>query len=418
VHSTLDGEQIDRLFRSQASRAVAMLGRIFNDLDRAEDAVQEAYAQALDRWPRYGLPENPAAWIMVSARNAAIDALRRERTADAKRQLLANLEALIHADAPFDGEAMDDRLAMIFAACHPALNEETRIALTLRYAAGLTVAEISSALLVPQPTVAQRLVRAKHKIKRARIAFAIPEAADLPDRLHDVLRVVYLIFNEGYASWTHSNLVRADLCEEALRLAELLEKLLPGQTEILGLHALVLFHDARRATRVDDSGEPVLLERQDRSLWDGRKIERGASLLEGASRYRAGPYLLQAMIAREHATAATWKATNWRRILDCYDSLIDKDPSPVVQLNRAVALAYTQGDESGLAVLDALGARGALVGYAPFFAARAELLRRVGRRTEAGAAYSRAMELTHSFAERRFLQRRLAHLTSLESLTT
>ena len=418
MQSTLDSEQIDRLFRSQASRAVATLARIFNDLDRAEDAVQDAYAQALDRWPRYGLPENPAAWIVVSARNAAIDALRRERTADAKRQLLANLEALVHADTSFDGEAMDDRLAMIFAACHPALNEETRIALTLRFAAGLTVAEISSALLVPQPTVAQRLVRAKHKIKRARIAFAIPEVADLSERLHDVLRVIYLIFNEGYASWTHADLVRADLCEEALRLAELLGKLLPGQAEVSGLHALVLFHDARRATRVDESGEPVLLERQDRSLWDQRKIERGTSLLEGASWYGAGPYLLQAMIAREHATATTWEATNWRRILDCYESLIDRDPSPVVQLNRAVALAYAHGPELGLTVLDALGVRGVLAEYAPFFAARAELLRRVGRCTGARAAYSRAIELTESAAERRFLQRRLADLTSLESLTS
>jgi RNA polymerase sigma-70 factor (ECF subfamily) len=414
VQSTLDSEQIDRLFRSQASRAVATLARIFNDLDRAEDAVQDAYAQALDRWPRYGLPENPAAWIMVTARNAAIDALRRERTADAKRQLLANLEALIHGDTSFDGEAMDDRLAMIFAACHPALNEETRIALTLRHAAGLTVAEISSALLVPQPTVAQRLVRAKHKIKRARIAFAIPEVADLPDRLHDVLRVVYLIFNEGYASWTHSNLVRADLCEEALRLAELLEKLLPGQSEVSGLHALVLFHDARRATRVDESGEPVLLERQDRSLWDRRKIERGTSLLEGASWCRAGPYLLQAMIAREHATATTWQATNWHRILDCYDNLVAIDPSPVVELNRAVALAYAHGDEPGLMVLDTMAARSALPNYAPFFGARAELLQRVGRRAEARATYSRAIELTQSVAERRFLERRLADLTSLE----
>jgi RNA polymerase sigma-70 factor (ECF subfamily) len=414
VHSTIDGEQIDRLFRLQGSRAVANLARIFNDLDRAEDAVQDAYAQALDRWPRYGLPENPAAWIMVTARNAAIDALRRERTADAKRQLLANLEALIRADTSFDEEAMDDRLAMIFAACHPALSEETRIALTLRFAAGLTVTEIASALLVPQPTVSQRLVRAKHKIKRARIAFAIPEAANLPDRMHDVLRAVYLIFNEGYASSTNRSLVRADLCEEALRLAELLERLLPGQSEVSGLHALVLFHDARRATRVDESGELVLLERQDRSLWDRRKIERATSLLEGASRHSAGPYLLQAMIAQEHARAATWEATNWRKILDCYESLAAIEPSPVVELNRAVALAYADGDEPGLRLLDAMAARSALLNYAPFFGARAELLQRVGRRAEARASYSRAIELTQSIAERRFLEGRLAGLTPLE----
>jgi RNA polymerase sigma-70 factor, ECF subfamily len=414
VHSSLDSEGIDRLFRSQASRAVATLARIFNDLGRAEDAVQDAYAQALTRWPRYGLPENPAAWIMVTARNAAIDALRRERTVDAKRELLLNLEALIHTDTSFDNDAMDDRLAMIFAACHPALNEETRIALTLRFAAGLTVAEISSALLVPQPTVAQRLVRAKHKIKRARIAFAIPEAADLSDRLNDVLRVVYLIFNEGYASWTHRNLVRADLCEEALRLVELLQKLVAPQSETSGLHALVLFHDARRATRVDEAGEPVLLERQDRSLWDQRKISLGVSLLGEMSRHCAGSYRLQAMIAREHARAATWEATNWRRILDCYDSLIAIEPSPVVELNRAVALAYAQGDESGLAVLDAIAARKALAEYAPFYAARGELLRRVGRRGEAHAAYSQAIQLTPSDAERRFLQRRLADLATME----
>jgi RNA polymerase sigma-70 factor (ECF subfamily) len=414
VHSTLDGEQIDRLFRLQGSRAVATLARIFNDLDRAEDAVQDAYAQALDRWPRFGLPENPAAWIMLTARNAAIDALRRERTADAKRQLLADLEALIQADTPFDDDAMDDRLAMIFAACHPALNEETRIALTLRFAAGLTVAEIASALLVPQPTVSQRLVRAKHKIKRARIAFAIPEAADLPERLHDVLRTVYLIFNEGYASSTNRSLVRADLCEEALRLTELLEKLLPGQAEVSGLHALVLFHDARRATRVDESGELILLERQDRSWWAQHKIERGRSLLVGASRHSAGPYLLQAMIAQEHASAARWEATNWRRILDCYDGLAAIDPSPVVELNRAVALAYAYGDESALTVLDAMTARNALPNYPPFFGAKAEFLRRVGRHAEARAAYWRAIELTQSAVERRFLERRLADLTSLE----
>jgi RNA polymerase sigma-70 factor (ECF subfamily) len=284
----------------------------------------------------------------------------------------------------------------------------------LRFAAGLTVQEISSALLVPQPTVAQRLVRAKHKIKRARIAFVIPEAADLPDRINDVLRVVYLIFNEGYASWTHRSLLRADLCEEALRLTELLEKLLPGHCEISGLRALVLFHDARRRTRVDASGEPILLEHQDRSLWDRRKIALGVSLLEGASRGQVGPYLLQAMISGEHARAATWEVTNWRRILDFYDRLIAIDQSPVVELNRAVALAYTQGNESGLAVLDAIAARGALPNYAPFFAARAELLRRVSRRGAARAAYSRAIELTPSEAERRFLERRLASLASPE----
>jgi RNA polymerase sigma-70 factor (ECF subfamily) len=268
-------------------------------------------------------------------------------------------------------------------------------------------------LLVPQPTIAQRLVRAKHKIKRARIAFAIPETADLPDRLHDVLRAIYLILNEGYASSTNRSLVRADLCEEALRLAELLEKLLPGQSEVSGLHSLVLFHDARRATRVDESRELVLLERQDRSLWDRRKIERGSSLLEGASRQCAGPYLLQAMIAQEHARARTWEATNWRRILGCYESLAAIDPSPVVELNRAVALAYAHGDERGIMVLNAMAARSALPNYAPFFGARAELLQRVGRRAEAHAAYSRAIELTQSVAERRFLERRLADLTSL-----
>jgi RNA polymerase sigma-70 factor (ECF subfamily) len=414
VQSSPDSEQIDRLFRSQAPRAVASLARIFNDLDRAEDALQDAYARALTRWAHHGVPDNPAAWIMVTARNAAIDALRREKTADAKRELLANLEALIHTYPSSEDEAMDDRLAMIFAACHPALNEETRIALTLRFAAGLTVQEISSALLVPQPTVAQRLVRAKHKIKRARIAFVIPEAADLPDRLNDVLRVIYLIFNEGYASWTHRNLLRTDLCEEALRLTELLEKLLPGHCEISGLRALVLFHDARRRTRVDASGDPILLEHQDRSSWDRRKIALGVSLLEGASRGGAGPYLLQAMIAGEHARAATWEVTNWRRILGFYDYLIAIDQSPVVELNRAVALAYTAGNESGLAALDAIAARGVLRDYAPFFAARAELLRRVSRRGEARAAYSRAIELTPSDAERRFLERRLASLASPE----
>jgi RNA polymerase sigma-70 factor (ECF subfamily) len=412
LNTTTDADRIDRLFRSESGRAVASLARIFNDFDRAEDAVQDAYLAAAERWPRDGVPSNPSAWIVAAARNSAIDRLRREKTAASKYELIAGLESIAPGGVAFDEEtAMDDRLAMIFAACHPSLNDDTRIALTLRFAAGLTVPEIAAALLASQAAIAQRLVRAKRKIREARIPFHVPDAAALPQRLHDVLRVVYLIFNEGYASSTHADRVRGELCDEALRLTKLLERLLPAEPEIAGLHALIVFHDARRETRVDADGDPVLLEDQDRARWDARKILDGLTLLDEALRHRAiGPYQLQAAIAAEHARAATWPETNWFRIREWYDALLEIDDSPIVELNRCVAIAYTAGPQAGLAAIDAISSRGALDDYSPLFAARAEFLRRLDRTAEARQAYVRATALTQSASERRFFEKRLADL--------
>lgn len=405
--------QVDRLFRTESAQAVASLARHFNDFERAEDAVQDAYLIALERWPREGLPRKPAAWIVTAARHCAIDRLRRERVAATKYEQLAHLERLAARDDEDDEPAMDDRLAMIFTACHPALNLETRIALTLRFAAGFTVEEIASALLATQPTIAQRLVRAKRKIRDAHILFAVPEAPALPERLGDVLSVLYLIFNEGYASSTHATRVRIDLCEEALRLVALLERLLPSEPEIAGLHALMLFHHARRTTRIDANGDAVLLEDQDRSRWDARAIVRGLTLLDDALRYRhAGPYQAQAAIAAEHARAESFAATNWFRIRRWYDALIELAPSPIVALNRTVAIAYTDGYEAALRELDAIARTGDLDEYAPLFTSRAEYLRRLERFDESRESYRCALALTHGDADRRFIERRLRELSA------
>ncbi len=402
-----DIERIDRLFRTKSAQAVASLARIFNDFDRAEDAVQDAYLTALERWPQSGMPSNPAGWILTTARNRAIDRLRHEQNATSKHELLAHLEALVPQD--YEEPVLDDRLGLIFACCHPALNLDTRIALTLRFAAGFTVEEIAGTLLVAQTTIAQRLVRAKRKIRDARLPFAVPESTALPERLSDVLRVLYLIFNEGYASSTHANRVRAELCDEAQRLAELLEQLLPSEPEIAGLRALMLFHDARRDTRVDEFGDAVLLEEQDRSRWDARKIVRGLTLLDVALRHAyVGPYQLQAAIAAEHARAPAWEETNWFRIRAHYDALYALDPSPVVALNRSVAVAYTAGDEMGLRAIELVRESGVLDEYAPLFGAQGELLRRLGRSEEAAFAFQRAISVSQSEPERRFFAKRLA----------
>ncbi len=402
-----DIERIDRLFRTKSAQAVASLARIFNDFDRAEDAVQDAYLTALERWPQSGMPSNPAGWILTTARNRAIDRLRHEQNATSKHELLAHLEALVPQD--YEEPVLDNRLGLIFACCHPALNLDTRIALTLRFAAGFTVEEIAGTLLVAQTTIAQRLVRAKRKIRDARLPFAVPESTALPQRLSDVLRVLYLIFNEGYASSTHANRVRAELCDEAQRLAELLEQLLPSEPEIAGLRALMLFHDARRDTRVDEFGDAVLLEEQDRSRWDARKIVRGLTLLDVALRHAyVGPYQLQAAIAAEHARAPAWEETNWFRIRAHYDALYALDPSPVVALNRSVAVAYTAGDEMGLRAIELVRESGVLDEYAPLFGAQGELLRRLGRSEEAAFAFQRAISVSQSEPERRFFAKRLA----------
>ncbi len=390
---------------------MACLARAFNDLDRAEDAVQDAYLVALQRWPVDGLPPNPSAWILKTARNGAIDKLRREKTGAAKSLSLATFDISVHDEIPHGAKEIDERLGMIFAACHPALSDETRVALTLRFAAGLSVAEIASALLATPATIAQRLVRAKRKIREARITFDAPADAALPERLHDVLRIVYLIFSEGYASATNAARIRPLLCDEALRLVVLLGELLPGEPEIGGLHALILFHDARRVTRTDERGDLVLLEEQDRSKWDTRKIVDALTLLERAARqHTSGTYQIQAAIAGEHARAATWAETNWYRIREFYEHLLAVDPSPVVELNRAVAIAYTDGNASALAAVDDLVVEGTLDDYAPLHSARAELLRRLHRDTEAHVELHRALDLTQSESDRRFLQKRISQL--------
>jgi RNA polymerase sigma-70 factor, ECF subfamily len=401
-----EAERIDRLFRRESAQAVASLARVFDDLDRAEEAVQDAYVRALTRWPRDGVPPNPGGWILLTARNAAIDRIRRERVGDEKVAALARLDALGPLEDYDDERAIDDRLGMIFVACHHALALDTRIALTLRFAAGLGVAEIATALLSTPGTIAQRLTRAKHKIRTSKISFAVPKPPEFADRLDDVLRILYLIFNEGYASATHQSRVRGELCEEALRLVTLLERLLPGEPEILGLHALMLFHHARREGRTDEAGDIVLLEHQDRSRWDAVAIAKGRQLLERIADAPPGPYGLQARVAMEHACAVSWSETDWSAILAHYDALATIDPSPVVALNRAVALAFAVGPAAGLDALDAVAARDALSGYAPLAVARAEMLSRLGLIDEARVEYARALAQNRPDAERRLIERR------------
>ena len=404
-----DVASLDRLFRSESARAIATLARIFGDLGRAEDAVQEAYLEALESWPAHGTPRNPAGWILAVARNRAIDAVRREKTASRKYDLLARLEGAAIADPMTNDEPVrDDRLAMMFACAHPALAPETRVALTLRYAAGLTTEEIAAAFLVPLPTLAQRLVRAKRKIVQSGIPFSVPSPAQLPERLSDVLAVVYLVFNEGYRSSQDGALVRVDLCADALHLARTLCRLMPGEPELLGLYALMLFHHARRATRVNERGEAAPLEEQDRERWDVVAIAQARAALEAARRHRRpGPYQLQAGIAGAHATAASWDATDWPAIRRTYDALYALDPSPVVALNRAVAMAFSGAYDEAMRAIDGL-LDGPLAGYTPATIAKADLLRRAGDPAEARRWFERALPALAGEAERRIVERRIA----------
>ena len=398
-------ERLAAVYAEEWPRCVAILTRVLGDLERAEDAVQDAFTTAIDRWPRTGVPDNPGAWIVTTARNRAIDRIRREQVLADKTALLARLEAL--PEDPAEMSALpDERLALVFTCCHPALAVDVQIALTLREVGGLTTAEIASAFLVPEQTMAQRLVRAKRKIRTAGIPFRVPADAMLPDRLGAALRVLYLVFNEGYAASGGATLVRRDLCAEAIRLAKLLCVLMPDEPESFGLLALMLLQDSRRDARLSAGGELVLLADQDRTLWDTREIDEGLRMLEHAETLRRpGPYQLQAAIAAGHAQGSSPET-----LAAAYEALLQVDPSPVARLNHAVAVAIAGDPKRGLELVDVIGG---LDEYRHFHSARADLLRRLGRREEAHAAYARALALTDDGPERRFLERRLGETAAL-----
>ena len=396
----MSADPVAAAFREEFGRAVSILIRALGDFDLAEDAVQEAFAVAAERWPRDGVPASPGAWIVTTARNRAIDRLRRERTLETKRGELARLAELAPDEEDDDVSTIpDERLALIFTCCHPALSVDAQVALTLRLLGGLTTPEIARAFLTGEATMAQRLVRAKHKIRAAGIPFRVPPDDALPERLEAVLAVVYLIFNAGYSD------VRNELSAEAIRLGRTVAALMPDEPEALGLLALMLLHDSRRGTRLDDAGGIVLLEDQDRSRWDGAEIEEGRVLVEAALRRRQpGRYQLQAAIAACH----TGGASDWPQIVLLYDRLLRIQPSPVVELNRAVAVAMDRGPESALAEIDRIKG---LDGYLYLHTTRADLLRRLERHDESRAAYRRALELDPTEAERRFIESRLSLLS-------
>ena len=409
-----DVEQtVAECFRQEWGRVVATLIRMTGDWDLAEECAQEAFATALTRWGTDGVPDRPGAWLTTTARNRALDRLRRKKVEAAKLQEVAALSALSEPAPWPDRSVPDDRLRLIFTCCHPALTLEARVALTLRTLAGLTTAEIAKAFLVPEATMAKRLTRAKEKIRNAAIPYRVPPAHLLPERMAGVLAVLYLLYNEGYSASAGRDLMRADLSAEAIRLARLLARLMPDEPEAAGLLALMLLHDARSAARLDDAGELVSLEDQDRSRWDAAEISEGIGLLETAlRRQRAGQYQLQAAIAACHAEAAQAADTDWAQIALLYGELRRVVPSAVVELNRAVAVAMSAGLAAGLALVDELAASGGLAGYYLLPATRADLLRRLDRRDEAATSYREALDLVGTEPERRFLSRRLAEVSS------
>jgi RNA polymerase sigma-70 factor (ECF subfamily) len=405
-------ESVDAIYRGESRRVLATLIRLLGDFDLAEEALHDAFTAALDQWPREGVPNNPRAWLVSTGRFKAIDAMRRRARFDASRGALAeHLDATTTDPAEGSDESVDDdRLRLIFTCCHPALSPEACIALTLREVCGLTTEEIARAFITAPPTLAQRIVRAKAKIRDARIPYQVPSPAELPDRLDTVLQVIYLVFNEGYSASSGASLTRSDLSGEAIRLGHLLVELLP-EPEAVGLLALMLLQESRRAARTSSTGDLVLLEDQDRSLWNRDQITEGKTMLERAlSSRRFGPYTLQAAIAAVHAEAPNAAATDWAQIVGLYGLLAQVQPSPVVELNHAVAVAMRDGPLAGLKLIDTILARGDLVDYHLAHSARADLCRRLGKTAEARASYQKALALSRQEPERRFLERRLREL--------
>ena len=408
---------IETLYRSESGRVLATLVRLLGDLDLAEESMHEAFAAALESWPQTGIPDNPRPWLISTARFKAIDGIRRRARFDgAQRDLVAQMESRVN-DAPTgDEEIEDDRLRLIFTCCHPALPPEGQVALTLREICGLTTEEIARAFLVTPATLAQRIVRAKAKIREASIPYQVPAPQELPERLDAVLQVIYLVFNEGYSAAAGAEVTRAELTREAIRLGRLLTELQPEpevpQPEVMGLLSLMLLQDSRRAARTSPAGELILLENQDRSLWNREQIAEGVALVERALKSRRfGPYTLQAAIAAVHAEAESTAATDWRQIVALYNQLVRVQPSPVVYLNRAVAIAMRDGPEAGLTQIDALLEHGELANYYLSHAARADMCRRLGRTVEARSSYENALALTQQEPERQFLQERIRQLT-------